>query len=316
MKNIIYISIFFTGLLILQACNQNEFVQLAFDVSASKSTYQVGETIGYNISGNPYMITYYSGEPGKKYENRNRFTAQGTPKLQFTSLIANGIQTGSLHIMVSNDFLGVVVGNDSITISNIPKAAWTDITSRATLSIGTSTASGAIDLSDFAALGKPVYLAFKYTAESGSIQRKWTVTGLTVTNILPDATTYTLANLTSTAITNYGNGNIFSPGWVAFKVSNTYNWVVSSGSSLVITGATTAAAATNSAEAWVITGSIDLRKVAQDLGTPINGITTRMNSYISKYTVAGTYTATFVGSSATVYGGSEDHKQIQLTITP
>ena len=34
------------------------------------------------------------------------------------------------------------------------------------------------------------------------------------------------------------------------------------------------------------------------------------------YRQFGNYTATFVGSSATVYGGSEDHKQIQLTITP
>lgn len=316
MKRLIHTSIFFAGLLILQACNRNEFVQLTFDVSTSKSSYQVGGNIGYNFTGNPYLITFYSGELGKRYENRNRFTAQGTPKLHFTSLIANGAQTGSLHIMVSSDFLGVVKGNDSITISNIPKASWNDITSRATLSSGTSTASGAIDLSNFAALEKPVYIAFKYTAESGSIQRKWTITGLTVTNTLPDATTYTLANLTSTAITNYGNSYLFSPGWVAYKVSNAFNWVVTSGSSLVITGATTAAAATIAAEAWVITGPINLRTVTADLGVPIKNIATRMLSYTNKYTTAGTYTATFVGSNANVYGGKEDLKQIQLTITP
>ncbi len=314
MKKLIYTSIFFTGLLILQACNRNEFVQLTFDVSTSKSSYQVGENIGYNFTGNPYMITFYSGEPGKKYENRNRYTAQGIPKLQFTSLIANGVQTGSLHIMVSNDFLGVVKGNDSITISNIPKATWTDITSRATLSAGTSTASGAIDLSDFAALEKPVYIAFKYTAESGSIQRKWTISGLTVTNTLPDATTYTLANLTTTAINNYGNSYLYSPGWVSYNVNNSFKWVV--GSTLVITGATTAAAATNPAEAWTFTGPIDLRAVTSDLGVPIKNITTRMISYTTKYTIAGTYTATFVGSDANVYGAKDDYKQIQLTIAP
>lgn len=314
MKKLIYASILLTGLLISQACKQEEFVKLTFDVFTSKSSYQAGETIGFSFSGSPNMITYYSGEPGKKFENRNRTTAQGTPKLQFTSLVANGTQTNSLHLMVSNDFKGVVVGDDAATKSNIASATWTDITNRAILSSGTSIASGGIDLSDFAAQEKPVYIAFKYTAESGSIQRKWTISGLTVTNELPDGSIYTLANHTSTAITNYGNSNLVSPGWVSFNVINSFKWVV--GSTLVITGATTAASATDPAEAWTITGQVDLRNVTPDQGVPIKNITTRMDSYTAKYTVPGTYTATFVGSNTNVYKVVEQNRQIQLTITP
>ncbi|MGV8092721.1 MAG: DUF5017 domain-containing protein [Mangrovibacterium sp.] len=313
MRKLIYTSIFFTGLLILHACNQDEFAQFTFDVSTLKSSYEVGETIEFNFSGNPYMITYYSGESGKKYENRDRTTVQGLPKLRFTSLVASGTQVNSLHLMVSSDFQGIVTGDDAATLNNIAKATWTDITSRATLSSGTSAASGAIDLSNFAALEKPVYIAFKYTAESGSIQRKWTISGLTVTNELPDGSIYTLANLTSSAISNYGNSNLFSPGWVSYNIINSFKWTV--GSTLVITGATTAAAATDPAEAWVFTGPIDLHKVTPDLGVPVKTITTRMNSYTTRYTVPGTYTATFVGSNANVYGVTEKKKQIELTIT-
>ena len=315
MKKLIYTIILLAGLAILQACTKNYLELPSFEVSTSKSSFTAGEAIEFKFSGNPNMITFYSGVQGNKFENRNRVTAQGIPTLQFTSLAANGTQTNSLHLMVSSDFEGKGIGGDSAALSNIAKATWTDITSRAILSSGTSTASGTIDLSDFASMGKPIYIAFKYTAETGSIQRKWTISGLTVINTLPDLTVYTLANHTSTAISNYGNSNLFSPGWVAYKVSNSFNWVVST-TSLVITGATTAAAATAPAEAWGFSGPINLEKVTPDLGIIVKDITTKAILYSTKYTLPGTYTATFVGSNTSVYSEVEKVSKKNVTITP
>lgn len=163
--------------------------------------------MNFKFEGAPTTITFYSGEPGRQYQYRNRKSEAGKATLQFTSALNAGAQTGSLLLMASTDFKGVVPGDTAATQANIKAAKWTDITSRANLAANaTATASGAIDLSDLST-GTPVYLAFKYLATAGSIQNKWTITGLTVTNTLKDASVYTIASLAvnnSPITTNYG----------------------------------------------------------------------------------------------------------------
>lgn len=211
------------------------------------------DTVQFSFTGNPDIITYYSGEVGKRYVYANRISAAGTPQLQFSTIRANGAQANSLSVLVSTDFKGVVANTvygvlirDTVnTNANIAAATWTDITSRATLSTGATTAvaSGVVDLSDFLTSGKPVYIAFKYNAVAGSIQNKWTVSGVTVNNVLADGTTYTIANLnaSTTSFTNYGN-TTYGPGWaVSFdpaKNANKYAWVYTDKTSLLITGST------------------------------------------------------------------------------
>jgi hypothetical protein len=284
-----------------------------FDVTTDKQSYNLGDLVTFNISGNPDYLTLYAGEQGSNYDNRNRFTAAGVPKLQFSSARNSGAQANSLHLMVSSDFKGP--GADSTaTAANINAATWTDITSRATLATSaTVVPSGAIDLSDFP-VDKPVYIAFKYNAVTGSIQNKWTINLLTVTNTLPDGSVYTIGNLTALAVANYGVSVVFSPGWVPYKYIGPYNWVVTSGSSLVITGATTAVAATSASEAWVFCGPITLNKVANDVGVAIKETSSRLSSTTFTYKAAGTYTATFVANNGNVNGRKEAIRQVTVTV--
>jgi hypothetical protein len=313
MKRIkLYIAIFVLGYAGL-ACQPNDINNSEFEVQIAKPTVKVGEAVTFNFSGNPDFIAFYSGEPGKRFGNLARKKSAGKTTLQFTSLRANGQQQGSLRLMVSVDFSGVVPGDQNATVQAISNARWTDITDRAKLSEGASQASGAIDLSDFAAAGKPVYIAFKYLGKSGAIQNKWTINGLSVVNTLPDASAYTIANLTATPITNYGNATINSPGWVAYSVK-IYNWVLST-SSLVITGATSTAAATEDAEAWAITGAIDLQTVTPDVGIFVKGMDTKVASFSYVYLNEGNYTASFVGAANNFNGKNEVVKEIQLTVS-
>ncbi|MGV8090561.1 MAG: DUF5017 domain-containing protein [Mangrovibacterium sp.] len=306
-KYIIYTCLF----LLLGASCRQDFVEMdTFDVRVEKTTVNVGDTVVFEFLGNPDFITFYSGENGKKYENKDRTSVKGKSELNFTSLFANGAQSNTLKLMVSSDFLGVESG---ATTSNISKANWTDISGRVAWSTGKSTASGAIDLSDFAVNEKSVYIAFKYVAESGSIQPKWTISNLTVSNVLADAT-YTLANLTASTIANYGNSSLYSPGWVAGRVTGNVGWVI--GTTLVITGATSVGAATSPSEAWTFTGPIDLNKVTVDLGTYLKGMDTRLDSYVYTYPAAGTYSATFVASANNVYGINEEVRIVELTVNP
>jgi len=304
---------------------------LDFDVTVSKKdgtvsdTYTTNDSLNFVFKGNPDLITFYSGEVGRQYINKDRTSADGTPILQFTSLRATGSQANSLALLISSDFKGIAskpgttVRDTAVTNVNIANAEWSNITTNAVLSTGSAITSGDIDLSSFANLGKPVYIAFKYVATAGTIQNKWTITALSLINKLADGSSYTIGNLgaPNTEIKNYGV-TTYSPGWwVSYdeaKNANKYPWVFTAGTSLVITGAATAVAATASAEAWAIMGPIDLRKVSPDVGVGLKSMIAKMESYPYKYPTATQSEPTFVAANSTVDGSSTIVKQVQVTI--
>ncbi len=266
-----------------------------FQVAAQKTTLAIGDTAMFSFTGNPDVVTFYSGEIGKRYEYRNRTSADGTPVLSFGTKRENGSQANSLAILVSNNFPGVAVNDTATTLNNIASATWNDITARTTLSTGAFVTSS-VDLSDFAALGKPVFVAFKYVASAGSLQNKWTISGFGINNTLPDASSYTIANMNSNnvAYTNYGVST-YSPGFVTYKIQNSYSWAI--GTNLVITGATSTAAATAPAEAWAIIGPINLKKVTPDIGMVVKTVSQNMAGLMFnyRYSSVGSYNAIFTG---------------------
>ncbi|PTQ96626.1 uncharacterized protein DUF5017 [Mucilaginibacter yixingensis] len=318
--------------LALAACNKKQEVPSPnFGVTAVKNngsapaSFAPGDTVNFKFTGNPNLITFYSGEVGKRYQYINRTQAAGTAQLQFSTVRASGTQTGSLSLLISTDFKGVVlktlagvqVRDTAATNANIAAASWTDLTAQATLSTGGTAAvpSGVIDLSTYAKT--PVYIAFKYNGAVGSIQNKWTITNFAINNVLSDGTSYTVANLNSPAkaVTNYGNTS-FSPGWAVSydpaKNSNNYAWVYTDGTSLVITGSATTATA--SAEAWAITGPVDLTKVTPDAGVAIKAIIAQLPNYPYVYTQAGNYNAVFVATNATADASKTTVQQVPVTV--
>jgi hypothetical protein len=334
--------IILAGTLLLMACDKSiDEKPVSFDVVSMKkngqetATFKTTDTIVYQLSGLPDVVTFYSGIVGQRYEFKDRITANGIPQLQFTSLRANGTQANSIQLLISSDFKGVVAKSQTITgvitrdtaatNANIAAATWTDISSRAAWSTGTAISSGVINLADFAAQAKPVFIAFKYKAAAGSIQNKWTITALSLNNVLEDETAYTQANFAASnqSITNYGV-NTPGLGWLSIYDenlnANRYGWVYTTGvgtaGSLVITGAATVPAATAAAESWAIMGPVDLRKVTPDAGLGIKEITALVKTYTSTVVYpVGTYKATFVASNNTVDGTSVVVKQLPITIT-
>jgi len=340
----VLITIILAGILMLTACKKSiEVKPVTFDASSTKTngqlsaTFKTTDTIVYQFSGNADVITFYSGIIGHRYEFKDRTTADGTPQLQFSTLRANGTQANSIKLLISSDFAGVVAKIKTIpgivtrdtaaTNANIASATWTDISNRAAWSEGdkVATPSGIIDLSDFAKQNKPVFIAFKYNAVAGSIQNKWTITKFSLSNLLADNSIYTQANFAAAnqSITHY---NVNSPGlgWLSSYDldlnAKKYAWVYTTGvgtaGSLVVTGATTAATATASAEAWAIAGPVDLRKVTPDAGISVKEITAKVSDYVLLPVYpAGNYTPTFVASNNTINGTSVIVKQLPITIT-
>ncbi|MBN8838513.1 MAG: DUF5017 domain-containing protein [Sphingobacteriia bacterium] len=299
-----------------QVVNQGTVSDFAVMADSSKTPadtayYTLGAKSTFNFSGNPFTISFFSGELGHKYIYRNRTSAQGIAKFIFTNALNVGTQQNTLHVMLSTDFKGVVAGDTTTTIANITAASWKDITP-AVLANNATAVTDTIDLTSYASAGKAVFIAFKYTAQSGSVQNKWTITNVNLTNSLSDNTVYTIANLNtpSTAIINYGT-NTYSPGWVAYTPSNTKKWTVST-SSLIIDS--TNAASTINSESWAIMGSIDLTKVSPDMGVSVKGISSLPAAYQYLYTAKGNYTAAFLATNNTQFSTDSVVRTIPIVI--
>lgn len=302
------------ALLILSSCKKQLSLEpLSFYVQTDSSAYTKGSVTTFKFSGKPDNISFYSGEPGKRYEYRDRITADGVPQLMFSTALNAGVQPNTLSLMLSTDFAGGANGKlDSATIVS---ATWTDISNRVTWATGTTaTSSGLINLSDLAAVGKPVYIAFKYKAATGSIQNKWTITGLSLRNVLSDGTSYVLDSLpTLLTVSNYGVGTTL-PGWGGKTIlNNGYSWTLNA-SSMVIAGATSAATAINPTEAWAITGPINLKKVTPDAGIVLQNMAEYVPSFKYTYAKTGNYEAVFVASNANIDQVNKIEKKLSITI--
>jgi hypothetical protein len=282
-------------ILLGMACNKKTVEATGFSVATDKDSYAVTDTITFSFTGNPWYLTFYSGEPYHKYEYIDRVSADGLPQLSFTSQMTTGSQANTLHLLVSSDFSGVY---DS---TNIYQATWTDITGKAKLATSnTVTSSGAIDLSQFINHDHPVYLAFKYMGAAGSAQRSWTIKSVALDNVLADNTSYSVLGIGET-------GGFKSVPMKAPAAA----WTVST-SQLVIKGGTTTSSP--EAEGWVISKPLNLSRVLPDTGTPLKNMTTTMSSFTYMYDTPGSYKATFVAANISRYDEKGDVQEVDLTV--
>ncbi|MDR6785617.1 DUF5017 domain-containing protein [Pedobacter africanus] len=279
-------------LIVLAACNKKEVAELDFNVSVDKTTYKAGDTVKFQISGNPELLTFYSGEKGLQYENRERTAADGTPELNFTSFMQFGTQTNTLKLLVSSDFSG------TYTAAAIAAATWTDITSKAVLSTGTdNTPSGVIDLSAYKS-DKPIFLAFSFTGSTASTQRTWTIKNFAISNVLPDKSRVTVTG-------------IADAGWVSVNLNNSPRaWAITS-AQLQFQGG---AAGIGNNSGYVITKPLFLSKVAPDRGVALKNMSTRITTYQYIYKEKGDFKPTFVASNTNVYESKTTVKQLDITV--
>lgn len=266
------------------------------NLSGDTYTYKLGDTVKFKLSGYASNVTVYTGDAGHNYDYRDRFITGGKPQLSFTSAEQYGLQTNTLQLLATDKLPGL----DSAHIVN---AAWTDITSRATLSTGSSTPSGIIDLSDL--VNNPadsLFIAFKYTGITGSIQRTWAITNFTVNNVLPDLT-YPISTLTSDV--SY---------WTRVKiVPASAGWATPTTSQLQIIGG--AATAPNNTS-WIVSKPLYVGRVSPDVAVSLLNIASAsIKTYNYKYTAVGTYTVTFVIFNNSVDEQKAITKQFKINVT-
>ena len=282
------------ALIVFSSCNKELTIEpLSFDVTTASATYRVGDTVNFKFAGNADFIGFYSGEEGHNYEFKDRTTIDGIPQLEFTSYAQYGVQTNSLQLMISNNFSG------TYNAAQVTAATWTDITSRATLSTGANNVpSGIIDLSDFLAQKKPIYVGFRYTGQTGSTQKTWTINNL-VLNLLK-------SNNAVLPVTN-----LASAGWAQVDILNpAAKWSYNATQLRIAGGGATA----DDNEDWVISKLLYLNNVSPDVAVAIKNITQKVDSYDYVFTEPGTYKVVFLAANATADKQASTTKEVTLTI--
>lgn len=278
----------------ITACNKKEVASLDFDVSANKTSIKVGDTVTFKISGNPEQLTFYSGEKGNAYENRERTNVDAKPIMSFTSYMQFGAQTNTLAVLASTDFNGVYNQSD------VESATWTDITAQLVLSTGANnTASGDIDLTSFKS-DKPVYIAFKYTGTTGSTQRTWTIKDFKINSITTTGDAFSITKLADA-------------GWQRVNFNSSPRSWAFTATQLQFAGGTATVA---SNLGWAITKPLFLTKVSPDRGVALKNSSTRITEYKHVFTSAGTFKTTFIGANVNVYGSNSSLKALDITVAP
>lgn len=289
----------------LSACNKSYLEDPDFTVNTNNLIYKVGDSVKFMLKGDASYISFFSGELGKEYTKKEVYTndKNGNAILSFNSNVQFGTTTiNNLSVLVSNNF------NGTYDTTNVKNATWTDITNQASLGTSaTNVASGAISLTPYQAEGKPIYIAFKYLANSAATlkQRQWTVGAFNLLTTHADGEVYPNA-------TSFTDG-VFKN--VEFN-GDSARWVINT-TSVVHTGLNAGYPADND---WVISKGFDLRAAVGDAAgvAIVKNITTgfvpRSYSYI--YKTPGTYKATFIARNASIKGAKDKIIEINITITP
>lgn len=191
------------GVLLMVSCKKEIVTNLetpTFDVTVSNATVKAGQPVNFQFTGTAHTISFYSGETLKQYAFRDGRTVDVTGSgitMEFTSSVQVGAQANQLSVLASTDFNG-----DYSSLDKVKAATWTDITSKFALGTNaTFKATGAIDISDLAVAGKPIYIAFKYKTDAQSLTnlaRQWYIQTFAIKSLktLPSTASATPITLT------------------------------------------------------------------------------------------------------------------------
>ena len=295
----------------LLSCNKNEVkVPNDFDVYVSKDVYNTGDTVTFYFNGNADYITFFSGESGSNYDSAGmKIVKSDSTLLSFqsaTTAFSSASQPASVNsvqLLASKNFNGMY------DIDNIQKAVWTDISDRVTWASGTTaTPSGLIHVEDLAAIDSPLYIAYRYLADSvqaGYVARQWVLNTFSLKNYYAD-TVGTLA------------ANFSAGGFIPVNVLNNINQWSYNVSNSLISGFTFSAPAVGNAanEDWLISRAFNLNTypVPND-GDYVKTINDNRRTFYNRiYRKAGVYKATFVATNATSAKSHHVVRQIIITV--
>lgn len=311
------------GLAMLTACNDLEPEDVKFDVIADKTVAIAGEPVTFSFDGNPNFITFFSGEDGHKYANRNRIELDPSDiessTLSFKVQSQYGKQTDAFHVYLSKDFPGL---NKKDTVADrklIQEHAWTEITE----ACGLAGADGkTVTVKDFDLDGYQggMTLAFRFVGDTKSTpQRTITLTELVVRNQLSNGSITevkgTDMNFTSFDITPSNlEKNCYKMVTSGSVVQGTWSLINLKDNKIIMQGGKVGQATWADNDDWLIANSIKLNACSPDTGENIKDINRRVSSYPYTFETPGTYTVTFLAGNSNVEGPKVITKELTIEV--
>lgn len=292
-------------LLSATACQKTDVDDPAFDVTAESLTVKAGEAVKFKFTGDPGLISFYSGEIGNDYAFKDgRIVEAGEVFMSFNTNTQYGSQANQFSVWASTDFTG------KYNIGDVKAATWVDITDRFTIATGTTYInSGSKSLNDIVVDGKPLFIAFKYVMNQPiatlGAGRTWRVQSFSLKS--------------NTSIGTQTLADQVSAGWLLVYEGPKEETGRSSITSTTITLRANAVNTTAYTEDWCISqpvqpGSVDM---GPDRSVPVKGYAnSRLEEYTHTYTQPGTYKATFVAANSNIHDKKQVLKELEITVTP
>lgn len=283
-----------------------------FSVIPISATVKVGEPVIFDISGNPDIISFYSGEKGNAYEFHNQDrTYVPEMYLSFLTYITSGAGNPMFaEIMYSSDFSG------NYSESDVRTARWNSISDRFIFpeAVGDRTDSGQAKIDDiFEDTESPVYFAFYYKAnkynESEGNER----------------TKVYLSDFMIQGIVDGQVSNLYDMSTAGFQIVAASNMDGLTGSNYpsIDTPPTQIRLQADfkpaeDRECWAVSGPIyktDLINAGPDFSVPIKGMSDApLDRYSFVYNSPGKYKATFIAKNAAISEKKEIVKEITITV--
>ncbi len=191
-------------IVLFSSCKKYEEANLEFDVEVESQTYEVGDSVIFNVKGNPFQIAFYSGEVGSSYDYAATKRIDALDELFLTFSTHNTPAAGVVNpkVMMSTDFNGIY------DYENLQKATWKDMSALFTWGSPAAwqtgwTSSTTQNIFSFTESGKPFYIAYKFESTAyptGTVPSKnWRTNGHILSGTTKFGETLSLANFAGMA---------------------------------------------------------------------------------------------------------------------
>jgi hypothetical protein len=322
-----YIILHISLLVILFAsCKKEEVRDLDFEVTTELPAawiYTIKDSVKFNVSGNPDVIYFYSGENGYNYDFRDRTSRNdGSLKLSFQIRVDNAdgfaaLASGNFKVVASTNFTGIYSTSPDLNVATsadsatLNKANWVDITNRFTIpTSGTPSLfynSGEATINDLITNpNNPIYIAFLYKGNAtGALGANGiTIGSLSFYNKYTDGTQVNY---------NLVPGGTVSTVWKIVKAANTLNSWATSSTQLKFTSTLTA----SYSEDLAISNAFYPNLALPDKAVPIKNVTNSpITQYRYRFTKPGDYKVVFVASNNGASNQKVKIKTFVITVNP
>jgi len=337
-----YLSITFFAVAFV-SCQKDTPDNVDFNVTTSSFTYKISDSVYFNLSGNPDIITLYTGDSLNNYDNRNVTSkVGGTLNFGFQVSAANdsafaAFHNGALRVLISSNFSNTYTTykdtaslrfnyptsyKDSIYADSFRVAAadsfivnsakWIDLTDSMYLPVTgaykTNIQSAIANITRYITNATdPFNIAFVYKSDTthyfGTTGIR--VGGLTLVNNFPDGTSSDFSS-------KLAAGGSKSTNWKTVRAANfSAPWTTSTTYLNFVPKYNPI-----HTEQWIISSAFYPNAATPDIAMPIKNITqTPLKSFAYKFNKVGKHKVVFIASNNRPSGTKQVVKEIDLTIT-